>query len=94
MVKSWDYEFRWNDWNIEHIAQHGVMPDEAEEVIRAMRPPFPQYVGDGKWLVLGQTASGRYLQVIFIISPEDMFYVIHAMPLSERGKRRLRRRRR
>jgi hypothetical protein len=25
-------EFRWNDWNIEHIAGHGVSPDEAETV--------------------------------------------------------------
>lgn len=26
-------EFRWNDWNIEHIGKHGVQPDEAELLI-------------------------------------------------------------
>jgi uncharacterized protein len=94
MVKSWEYACRWNEWNIEHVAKHGVAPEEAEDVIRSMRPPFPEYVGDGKWRVLGQTVTGRYLRVIFIISPAETFYVIHAMPLSETGKRRLRRRRR
>jgi len=26
-------EFRWNEWNVEHIAEHGVTPDEAELVL-------------------------------------------------------------
>jgi hypothetical protein len=94
MLKSWDFEFRWNDWNVGHIAEHGVTPDEAEDVVRAMRPPFPEYIGERKWLVLGQTSAGRYLRVIFIVSPADTFYVIHAMPLDDRAKRRLRRRKR
>ena len=27
-------EFRWNEWNVEHIAIHGVEPEEAEWVVR------------------------------------------------------------
>jgi hypothetical protein len=29
-----DELFDWDDANINHIAEHGVSPDEAEEVIR------------------------------------------------------------
>lgn len=25
--------FRWNDWNVAHIAKHGVTPAEAEAVV-------------------------------------------------------------
>jgi hypothetical protein len=25
--------FRWNTWNIEHLAEHGVSADEAEYVV-------------------------------------------------------------
>lgn len=93
MVNSRDNEFRWNEWNVEHIAEHGVFPDEAEQVVRRARRPFPRYVGDGKWRVDGQTSNGRYLRVIFIVSPADTFYVIHAMELSRNEKRRYRKNR-
>jgi uncharacterized DUF497 family protein len=93
MVKGRDYEFRWNAWNLDHIDRHGVSPAEAEYVVNHAQPPFPEKIGDGKYLVLGQTSAGRYLQVIYIFSPEDVIFVIHAMPMTERKKRRLRRRR-
>jgi len=44
-------EFRWNDWNTEHIERHGVSPDEAERVVEGARQPYPLEGGDGKWLV-------------------------------------------
>jgi uncharacterized DUF497 family protein len=56
---------RWDDWNREHIAKHGVSPHEAAYVVLDARPPYPRKTGDGKWLVWGQTAAGRYLQVVF-----------------------------
>ncbi len=73
---------------------HGVLPEEAEHVIRDARAPFPRAVGGGKYLVWGKTPDGAYLQVIFIYSPPGVIYVIHARPLSERGQERLRRVRR
>jgi hypothetical protein len=33
MVNSRDHEFRWNEWNVEHLAKHGVEPWEAEHVV-------------------------------------------------------------
>jgi uncharacterized DUF497 family protein len=87
-----DCDFRWNDWNVEHIAEHGIDPLEAEYVIRHARPPFPEARGDGKFQVAGQTAHGRHIQAIFIFSPADVIFVIHARPLTDNEKRRLRRR--
>ena len=54
---------------------------------------FPRAESEGKYLVWGQTAVGRYLQVVYIFSPANMVYVIHARDLDEQEKRRLRRRR-
>jgi uncharacterized DUF497 family protein len=62
--------FSWNDWNVGHIASHGVLPEEAEEIVRGVRPPFPRDAGEEKYLVWGQTSAGRYLQVIYIL-PDD-----------------------
>ena len=75
------------------------------------RSPYPQVWGDHKWIVRGQTAARRFIQVIFVMESDaadidyeeinlleldqsaDSIYVIHARPLNDREKRRLRRRR-
>jgi hypothetical protein len=44
--------FRWNDWNREHIAVHGVTPLEAEYVVDHATTPYPEYIGEDKWRVL------------------------------------------
>jgi uncharacterized DUF497 family protein len=85
-------EFRWNEWNVDHIAEHGVDPEQAEYVVKHASRPYPEYRGDDKWVVLGQTTNGWYLQVIYILDPDDTIYVIHARPLTDKEKRRLRRR--
>ena len=85
-------EFRWNSWNLEHATRHGVSSDEAEYVVKRGRP---SYRGDGKWLVRGQTEFGTYAQVIYVLDDDGTTaYVIHARPLTDAEKRRLRRRRR
>ena len=86
------YDFRWNTWNVDHIAEHDVLPEEAERVVNSARPPWPEKIGDGKWRVWGRTDDGTYLQVIYIFSPDDVVFVIHAMPLTEQQKRQYRRR--
>ena len=83
---------RCNDWNRDHVAKHGVDPEEAEMVVRQARPPFPQQIGDDKLLVMGRGYGGRFLLVIYVLDLDDTVFVIHARPLSEREKRRSRRR--
>lgn len=84
-------EFKWIHWNVEHIARHGVTPEEAEAAVRSARRPFPRSVGEGKLLVWGRSAGGRWLQVVFVVEVDERVFVIHARPLTDREKRRLRR---
>ena len=80
-------EFRWHAWNIEHVGHHGVSTQEAEEIVHSGRP---LYRGDGKYLVQGRGSGGRWLQVIYVLDEEGTVFVIHARPLADREKRRLR----
>ena len=87
-------EFRWNEWNVTHLWEHGVYPAEAEAVVRSALSPFPRAVEDGKFMVWGQGQGGRLLQVVFVIDDDDQIFVIHARPLSPAEKRRRNRGRR
>ena len=88
------HEFRWIQWNRDKIAQHNVEPAEAEFAVDHARRPFPLKVDDEKRLVWGQTPGGRYLQVVYLIDREESIFVIHARPLTNKEKKRWRRRRR
>jgi uncharacterized DUF497 family protein len=81
-------DFRWNEWNTEHVGRHGVAPEEAEQIVRR---GLPLYRGDGKYLVQGRGRGGRWLQVIYVVDDDGPLYVIHARPLTEGEKRRRRR---
>lgn len=67
-------------------------PEEAEEVVLGAKPPFPLAQDDEKYLVWGQTEAGRLVQVVFVIDADDAIFVIHARPLTEKEKKRHRRR--
>ena len=84
--------FRWNDWNLEHATKHGVTPEEAELVVESARAPFPEQIGDDKLLVMGRGIGGRYVQVIYVVDDDGALYIIHARPLTDHQKKRLRRR--
>jgi hypothetical protein len=86
--------FRWNEWNTEHVATHGVSPEEAETAIQTALRPYPRKIEDDKWLVWGKGSGGRFLQVIFVLDEDESIFVIHARLLTSNEKRRLRRRRR
>jgi uncharacterized DUF497 family protein len=88
------HEFHWNDWNRHKVGQHNVEPEEAEYVVNHARRPYPMREDDERRLVWGQTHSGRYLQVVYLIDVEESIFVIHARPLTDREKKRMRRRRR
>jgi uncharacterized DUF497 family protein len=87
------YEFRWNRWNIDYIAAHGVAPDQAEYVVEHARRPYPTKEAD-RFMVKGQTTEGQWLQVAYVFDPPGVVYVIHARPLTDREKRQTRRRHR
>ena len=83
-----DLEFRWNDWNIDHIAEHRVDPADAEYVVNGARRPYPERASSTKWIVRGVLPSGRCLQVIYIFDPVDVAFVLHARPLTDKERHR------
>ena len=61
-------------------------------VVRNAKAPFPEEIKNDKVLVKGRGFGGRFLQVIYLLDPDDTIFVIHARPLTEPEKKRLRRR--
>ena len=61
--------FDWDVHNVGHVAAHDVMPQEVEEAVRARHVIIPaaSKTGEKRWKLLGKTALGRYLVVVFTI---------------------------
>ena len=85
-------EFRWNEWNVDHATRHGVGMEEIEGLIDSATAPYPEEIGGGEYIVAGRGSGGRFMQAIYVVDEDGSVYVIHARPLSEAEKRRLRRR--
>ena len=79
-------DFRWNTWNIEHLAEHGVSPDEAEYAIENASGPWPRKEADEKFRVWGRTEAGEYLQVIFVFDPSGSCLCNSCPALEQVGK--------
>jgi len=85
------YEFRWNARNVDHIGEHGVRRTDAEFAVNHAARGFPRRETDEKYRVWGRATDGRYLQVVYVFDPPGMVYVIHARPLTDAERRRLKR---
>jgi uncharacterized DUF497 family protein len=83
-------ELRWSEWNEEHIARHGVDPTEVEEVV-FHRPFHATRASDNRFLLVGQTDSGRYLSVIVETEPDGLFFVVTARDAAPYERRLYRR---
>jgi uncharacterized DUF497 family protein len=83
--------FWWDEINIEHIAEHGVEPYEAEEVVDSK--PLVRRAGEGKYLAYGQTDAGRFLLVVFALKGEQRLRVITARDMTQAEKNRYRQQR-
>jgi uncharacterized DUF497 family protein len=61
--------FDWDDANLLHIADHNVMPEEAEEVIlgEPMELGFEVVDGENRWPYIGETNQGRVLRVVITL---------------------------
>ena len=60
-------DFRWNEWNIEHLAGHGVSPESAERVIEEHGVLIPEESVTTSCSP-GDVRSGELLQVIFVLA--------------------------
>jgi uncharacterized protein len=83
-------EFVWPEDRVDHIARHGITPQEFEETCFG-RPLVLRGKSEGEnpvYYVLGQTDAGRYLFCVVIQFPDGKGYPVTARPMKDREKRR------
>lgn len=81
------------DTGLPHIYGHDVTEDEVWQVLRSRGEDLPGTRNSR--IKLGQTAAGRYLQVIYVPDEEpESVFVITAYELSGKAKTAYRRRQR
>ena len=87
-------ELIWPEEQVEHIARHGVTPEEVEEVcfgnswVRRAKSEGESPV----YYVLGQTEAGRYLFCVIIRFADGRGYPVTAREMKPNEKRRFRKR--
>jgi uncharacterized DUF497 family protein len=87
----WVRRLDWDQASIDHIARHGVEPDEVEDVVFGQS--HQNRARDGRYRFVGQTSGGRYLAVF--VEPESesgVFYVLTARDATIQERRLIRRR--
>jgi uncharacterized DUF497 family protein len=67
-----DALFDWDRVNLDHIAEHNVAPEEAEEAIlgEPLDIGFDVINGEERWSYLGETNEGRILRVVITVRGE------------------------
>jgi uncharacterized protein len=84
--------FVWPQDRIEHIARHGVAPEEVEEAcfgkswVRRSKSEGANPV----YYVMGQSDAGRYLFCVVIAFPDGNGYPVTAREMTAKEKRRFR----
>lgn len=88
----------WDESNMEHIARHGVTPEQVEEVyysegplptlglrLRARRPSTTR---ESRYRLWGTDAAGTYLEVIVAGFPKvGVWRCVTAYPMSQSARR-------
>jgi hypothetical protein len=84
------HEFIWPEDRVDHIARHGVTPEEVEEVCfgKAFVQRAKSQGSNPVYYVLGQTVAGRYLFCVVIQFPDERGYPITARPMTDKERRR------
>lgn len=83
-------EIRWTERAEDHIAAHGVTPDEVEQVVNA-RPRLTLPGREGVEYVFGTSDAGRYLLVVLAESLDGRDYVATARDMTDSERRAFRR---
>jgi len=80
-------ELIWTEENEEHIAEHGVTPQEVEELFFEESPYFRRGPGENLSHVYGRTGAGRYLFVVMVYLGEGKGYVVTARDMDRKERR-------
>ncbi|WP_290898921.1 BrnT family toxin [Ferroglobus sp.] len=76
----------WDDWNVDHIAKHGVSVEEVEEAVKDSRKVIWKH--RGRYVMIA-SAHGRILFIVLekIIGEKNSYYVITARDATNSEKR-------
>jgi hypothetical protein len=76
------YFFVWSPEIIEHLAEHGVTPEEFEQVVT--NPDYEDVSrSTGNPLAFGATEEGRYLCCVFLRHDDDIIEPVTAYDVEE-----------
>lgn len=78
--------FDWDDWNVEHIARHGLEPYEAEAACRS-DGAVVRRSREGRYVVYGRTGAGRYVLVVLRPTGQGLARIITARDMTQRERR-------
>ena len=84
--------FSWDDANIDHVAKHGLEPEDVEEALldpEGVEAPAYNSGRETRYGFIGATEAGRVLFVVFTERNGDIRVVI-AFDANARQKRRYR----
>lgn len=79
-------EIRWTEASEDHIARHGVVPVEVEQVLYSR----PRLVAAGReevTLVFGTTDAGRHLVVALADAEDGRLFVVTARDMTDSERR-------
>jgi len=78
-------ELLWDDWNVEHIAQHDVTPDEVEKSLADEHAIYLK-AKHGRIMVLGKAGNRLITTVLSEQGSEGVFYVITARDMAKKER--------
>ncbi len=84
-------DFEWDDYNIGHMAKHGVSPDEVE-CVAFDDEPWIKKGREGTRYLLGYSVAGRYLFVVYVLKSKGKARVITAMDMDDKTRKLYKRR--
>ena len=80
----------WTEDRVDHIAEHGVRPEEVEDVCfgRSLIQRAKSAGENPVYYVLGQSEAGRYLLCVVIQFPDRKGFPVTARPMTPKERRR------
>jgi uncharacterized DUF497 family protein len=83
-------DLEWDDENVAHIARHNVKTEEVSDVCFSLN--LSEREGNSRYILAGQTRSGRYLNVVIEKVGKGMFRPVTAYEMDESQKARYKKR--
>lgn len=75
----------WDEWNVEHISLHGIVPEDVEEVCHGDFLARQTY--QRRLIVVGINKVGKLISVILAPWEEGTYYVVTARTASKKERR-------